>query len=59
MGELIDDEMLTTFAVIAAPEAIAPELHRRYGDVIDRIVDVPDKADPERWQGVLDALKAA
>ena len=34
---LIDDEMLNTFAVVGAPEQIAPELHRRYGDVIQRI----------------------
>ena len=33
MGKLIDDEILNTFAVVGAPEQIAPELHRRYGDV--------------------------
>ena len=33
MGKLIDDEVLNTFAVVGAPEQIAPELHRRYGDV--------------------------
>ena len=37
MGNLIDDEILNTFAVVAAPEQIAPELLRRYGDVIQRI----------------------
>ena len=37
MGDLIDDEILNTFAVVAEPEAVAPELHRRYGDVIHRI----------------------
>src|SRR5438094_4149301 len=35
MGELIDDEILNTFAVVGEPEQIAPELKRRYGDVID------------------------
>ena len=34
---LIDDEVLNTFAVVGEPEQVAPELHRRYGDVIQRI----------------------
>jgi probable F420-dependent oxidoreductase len=60
MGGLIDDEILNTFAVVAEPEAIAPELHQRYGDVIQRIsFYAPYASDPERWQGVLEALKAA
>jgi probable F420-dependent oxidoreductase len=60
MGNLIDDEMLNTFAVVGAPEDIAPELHRRYGDVIGRIsFYAPYRSDPERWKGVLSALSAA
>jgi probable F420-dependent oxidoreductase len=60
MGNLIDDEILNTFAVVGEPEHIAPELHRRYGDVIQRIsFYAPYKSDPERWRGVLEALKAA
>ena len=42
------------------PEAIAPELHRRYGDCIQRIsFYAPYRSDPERWRGVFEALKAA
>ncbi|HAP77654.1 MAG TPA: LLM class F420-dependent oxidoreductase [Acidimicrobiaceae bacterium] len=60
MGNLITDEILNTFAVVGEPETVAPELHRRYGDVIQRIsFYAPYKSDPERWRGVLDALKAA
>jgi probable F420-dependent oxidoreductase len=60
MGALIDDEILNTFAVVGEPEQIAPELKRRYGDVIDRIsFYAPYKSDPERWSPVLDALRAA
>jgi probable F420-dependent oxidoreductase len=60
MGELIDDEILNTFAVVGEPEQIAPELKRRYGDVIDRIsFYAPYKSDPARWAPVLDALRAA
>jgi probable F420-dependent oxidoreductase len=58
MGELIDDEILTTFAVVGGPEAIAPELRRRYGDVISRVsFYAPYRSDRDRWQAVLDDLK--
>jgi len=60
MGTLIDSEILNTFAVVGEPERIAPELHTRYGDVIDRIsFYAPYKSDPERWAKVLADLKAA
>nr|MBP6489987.1 TIGR03617 family F420-dependent LLM class oxidoreductase [Ilumatobacteraceae bacterium] len=60
MGNLITDEILNTFAVVGEPETIAPELHRRYGDVIQRIsFYAPYKSDPERWATVLEALKSA
>ena len=58
MGNLIDDDILNTFAVVGAPETVAPELHRRYGDVIGRIsFYAPYKSDPARWLPVIDALK--
>ena len=60
MGKLIDDEILNTFAVVGPPEQIAPELHRRYGDVIDRIsFYAPYKSDPGRWSQVLEDIKAS
>jgi probable F420-dependent oxidoreductase len=60
MGELIDDEMLNTFAVVGEPEQIAGELKKRYGDCISRIsFYAPYKTDPDRWRGVLEQLKAA
>jgi len=60
MGELIDDEVLNTFAVVGAPEEIGPELHRRYGDVVDRIsFYAPYQSDPDRWRQVLADIKAA
>ena len=60
MGNLITDEILNTFAVVAEPERVAPELISRYGDVIDRLsFYAPYKADPSRWLPVIDALKKA
>jgi len=37
MGKLIDDEMLRTFAVVAAPADVPKEISARYGDIIDRV----------------------
>ena len=60
MGDLIDDEILNTFAVVGEPESIAPELHHRYGDVIERIsFYAPYKSDPERWHKVIAAVSNA
>ena len=60
MGELIDDEVLNTFAVVGEPEHIAPELSQRYGDVIQRLsFYAPYASDPDRWAKVMAALQAA
>jgi probable F420-dependent oxidoreductase len=37
MGRLIDDEVLDAFAVRGTPQEVPGELHKRFGDVIDRI----------------------
>jgi len=59
MGERIDDEMLTTFAVVAEPEAVPGALFARYGDLLDRIsFYAPYRSDPERWSRVLDGFRA-
>ena len=59
MAALIDDEILNTFAVVAPLEQVAPELGRRYGDVISRISFYnQDRGDPDRRQAVMAAIKA-
>jgi probable F420-dependent oxidoreductase len=58
MGMLVDDEILNTFAVVGGPDEIAPELDRRYGDVIDRIsFSAPYESDREVWTGVMERIK--
>ena len=58
MGEVIDDEILNTFAVVGEPEQIAPELKRRYGDIVDRLgFYAPYRSDPDRWKPVLKELR--
>ena len=37
MPDLVDDEVLHTFAVVGTPEQVAAELTRRYGDVVQRM----------------------
>ena len=60
MAGLINDEVLTTFAVVGKPESIGAELHARYGDVIQRLsFYAPYKSDPERWAKVMASLKAS
>jgi probable F420-dependent oxidoreductase len=60
MGELIDDEVLNTFAVVAGPEGVGEELKRRYGGVVDRCsFYAPYKADPQQWTAVIEDLKKA
>jgi len=58
MGGLIDNEILTTFAVVAEPENIATAWHARWGGLIDRLsFYAPYRADPERWAEILADLK--
>jgi probable F420-dependent oxidoreductase len=58
MGDLIDDEILNTFAVVGEPETIGAELQKRYGDVVSRIsFYAPYASDRSRWEKVLDDIK--
>ena len=60
MGELVDDDILNTFAVVAGPEAVGKELARRYGGVVDRCsFYAPYRSDPAQWRSVIADLKKA
>jgi probable F420-dependent oxidoreductase len=60
MGELIDDDMLDHFAIVGAPEEIAPRWKARWGGLVDRLsFYAPYESDPERWGRVLTDLKSA
>jgi probable F420-dependent oxidoreductase len=59
MGELITDDILEAFAVVAEPEQIAAGLSQRYGDVVQRLsFYAPYTSDPERWAAVMQQLHA-
>jgi probable F420-dependent oxidoreductase len=59
MGELIDDEMLATFAVVAEPDQVGPGLLARFGDVIDRVTFyAPYQAQGDTFAPAVEALRA-
>ena len=50
MGDLIDDDVLNAFAVVAEPDQIGAELKKRYAGVVDRCsFYAPYRTDPEQW----------
>ena len=58
MGDLIDAEILNTFAVVAEPDRVAAELKHRYGDIVDRIsFYAPGQSDASQWRGVMEELR--
>jgi len=59
MADVIDQEMLETFAVVAEPTNISEALLTRYGQLVDRIsFYAPYAGNPELWSGVISDLKA-
>ncbi|GAB2888072.1 TIGR03617 family F420-dependent LLM class oxidoreductase [Nocardioides pacificus] len=48
MMELITDEMLETLAVRGTPEQCAAEIHRRFGDVAERVCAYFPGSDPDQ-----------
>jgi len=59
MADVIDQEMLETFAVVAEPDKIAGELTSRYSHLVDRLTFyAPYEGNPELWGGVITELQA-
>jgi probable F420-dependent oxidoreductase len=59
MGDLITEDILDAFAVVAAPEDIPKALLARYGDLVDRLsFYAPYRSDPDRWKQILAGFKA-
>jgi probable F420-dependent oxidoreductase len=60
MGNLVDDDMLATFAVVAPLDEVAGALKERWGDVLDRLsFYAPYDTDRAQWDEVIADLKAA
>jgi probable F420-dependent oxidoreductase len=59
MGELIDDEVLAAFAVIAEPAALGAALVQRYGDIVDRFTFyAPYEHDDAVFAPAIETLRA-
>jgi probable F420-dependent oxidoreductase len=59
MGTLVDDDVLDAFAVVGEPDAIVPELARRYGDIVDRMhFRAPASLPAEQQASMIAALAA-
>jgi probable F420-dependent oxidoreductase len=60
MGQAIDDEVLSAFAVVAEPEKVAAALKTRYTGAIDRLsFYAPYEAAPGTWETILTQLQSA
>ena len=59
MGELIDDEVLQAFAIVCAPDQVAPAVTARFGGTVDRISFYAANAAEGGWGTVLAGLRAA
>jgi probable F420-dependent oxidoreductase len=57
MRDLVDDEVLSAFAVVAAPEDVAAEVRRRYDGLVDRFsVYASYPAPPDLWDPLVAAF---
>jgi probable F420-dependent oxidoreductase len=59
MGDVIDDEVLGTFAIVGAPEDFPSELARRYGALVDRVqLGLSEAAQDDALRALVDTLRA-
>jgi probable F420-dependent oxidoreductase len=57
MAELIDDDVVNAFAVVAEPDRLGPAIAERYGDVVDRFnFYAPYEHDPDLWTPAIEYL---
>ncbi len=58
MGELITDEILEEFAVVAQPDEVPAALKARYGDAVDRVFCTFAFADDDARKAAMETLRA-
>src|SRR5688572_12384874 len=58
MRDLVDDEVLATFAVVAEPDDVAAEVHRRFDGAVDRFsVYASYPAPLDRWDPLVRSFR--
>ena len=58
MADVIDDDMLDAFAVVAEPHEVPARIAERFGGSLDRLQFYAG-VDAERWTPIIDEIKAA
>ena len=58
MAELIDEDLMRNFAVVAEPDDIATGIKDRYGDIVDRTSAAYAQLDGDRRRRIVEALTA-
>ena len=58
MANVIDDEMLDAFAIVAEPDELPDRIRERFGGLLDRIQFHAGHADGAQWQPILDEIRA-
>ncbi len=57
MAEVIDDEILSAFAIVAEPQDVADQVKQRFGGLVDRIQFSAD-GDRAVWGPVVEDIRA-
>ena len=58
LADIVDDEVVQTFAIVGTPEEAVAEIQKRYGDIATRItLELPPERDEARWEGLFDSLR--
>ena len=58
MGDVIDDEMLDAFAIVAEPGDVPARIAERFGDSLDRLQFYAGVSDADRWEPILEEIKS-
>ena len=59
MGDVIDDEMLDAFAVVADPPDVPARIAERFGGSLDRLQFYAGVSDSDLWEPIIEEIKAA
>ena len=59
MGNVIDDDMLGAFAVVAEPHEVPGRIAERFGGTLDRLQFYAGVRDKDRWAPIIEEIKAA
>ncbi len=59
MGNIIDDDMLGAFAIVAEPHEVPGRIAERFGGTLDRLQFYAGVRDRERWGPIIEEIKAA